>query len=1026
MLNVTMLQTPSVTLDGVPVSFPFKRADALLYYMLVRRSATRQELISLLWESCDEATGLKNLRNTLYTLKKTLGGDFLLSPQKSLVVVNSAWEVDCDYDRFTQRGDFSAYRGPFLQGFAVKHAFSFDEWLDRTREKLHEQYLGRLAQQAQAALEAGDPEEAARLATEYLREDPFDESMAAFLMERLRAARKYSRAAQVYQRLKEQLSEELGVDPLESTTMLYYEIMNQWNDTTQAPGEAEAPQVPVGRETLYAALRAAAGSFAEGAVRRCSQLFIGEVGSGKSELISHFLRWSDLSALLVLRCGCLQSEEGLPLAPWDRILLSLREFIQEEQLSLPVPVQVRLGQAFPLFRSENAWPGGVSARALRQWDQGLEDSLLLLFSAVTRRKKVLLVLEDLQWADEESLRLGDALLRRLEGRGLMTILTARDDLSPSALARLESLEADGLLRRHRLPPLTPEQTEELLRRELGGEVARRMAPQFHRETGGNLYLLTELTQAYRRSGDVEATLQTLGDILMDRLSGLSGAALQVAELISLFSEEVPSRLLLELMDQNDRLLTAGLDELRGRGIILEHHTEGDPTYRFAHQRIRELVYDRLSYSQRQPLHLQAAELLSQGEQPQEGGACRQIARHFQLAGSRLRALEYRIRACDLDSSRAFEPFSPLGGDAPAPRSPEELEEQTQQFLRELSALRREGADSAVLGRLEVATALIQGRIALFQGDSARGSDILGALSGGSIHPDTGVLIRACYLLASSALYRQATEQVERYTATGMRLLERTRDPVQQAQFQRLRGGLFCLQGAYDKSRYYLLEAMDALRGQPRSTAVRLQLAAVYCDYGRVCRQRLEYADACSYYKRALSLLGDLPWPGGVWVYVHYGRAAFALEDHPRARELFQHGYDNAKVSGELWGRTAASAYTAYYQAMEGDYERAAVSLADAQSCQQRLNSPLEGVILHFVSMHIRSRLDLEQRTGSPLAPLLTYSPESYARQGVRLLSSVPSVFEAEQLSQSLRNGIATQQRYRASELYSKNKHFMAE
>ncbi len=43
---------------------------------------------------------------------------------------------------------------------------------------------------------------------------------------------------------------------------------------------------------------------------------------------------------------------------------------------------------------------------MRQWDQGLEDSLLLLFSAVTRRKKVLLVLEDLQWADEESLRLG--------------------------------------------------------------------------------------------------------------------------------------------------------------------------------------------------------------------------------------------------------------------------------------------------------------------------------------------------------------------------------------------------------------------------------------------------------------------------------------------------------------------------------------------------------------------------------------------------------------------------------------------
>ena len=82
MLNVTMLQTPSVTLDGVPVSFPFKRADALLYYMLVRRSATRQELISLLWESCDEATGLKKSpQHLIYAEKDPGGATFSLSPR---------------------------------------------------------------------------------------------------------------------------------------------------------------------------------------------------------------------------------------------------------------------------------------------------------------------------------------------------------------------------------------------------------------------------------------------------------------------------------------------------------------------------------------------------------------------------------------------------------------------------------------------------------------------------------------------------------------------------------------------------------------------------------------------------------------------------------------------------------------------------------------------------------------------------------------------------------------------------------
>ena len=81
MLKITVLRSPSVELNGVPLSFPFKRADALLYYMAVQKSATRQELVALLWEDYDESNGLKQLRNILYHLKKILGGDFLISPQ---------------------------------------------------------------------------------------------------------------------------------------------------------------------------------------------------------------------------------------------------------------------------------------------------------------------------------------------------------------------------------------------------------------------------------------------------------------------------------------------------------------------------------------------------------------------------------------------------------------------------------------------------------------------------------------------------------------------------------------------------------------------------------------------------------------------------------------------------------------------------------------------------------------------------------------------------------------------------------
>ena len=448
-------------------------------------------------------------------------------------------------------------------------------------------------------------------------------------------------------------------------------------------------------------------------------------------------------------------------------------------------------------------------------------------------------------------------------------------------------------------------------------------------------------------------------------------------------------------------------------------------YSFIHQRIRELICSRSSAYQLQPLHRRAAELLSELVPPSEGEGCRQIARHFQLAGDRLRALEYQIRALELDSSRACTPFSLFGGEKPLYKSAKELEEQAQQCQKELSALRREATDPAALTELEQWVTLSLGRIDLFQGNTARGSDRLGGLSG-SLPVEMRVPIQACYLLAYAAIFRQESEQAERYAATGTRLLEWRKDAIWQAQFQRLRGSCFCLRGEYDKSRYYLQEAIDTLERQPRSTGVRLQLAAAYADYGRVCRQVQDYAEACSYFKRALSLLEDGPWPGGVWIYVHYGRAAFLLEDHARAKELFERGYQDAKVTGELWGRTAAAAYTAYYQMLNGDYASAADSLAAAQRTQNILESPLEGTILNFICMQVRHRMELEQRLDLPLAQLVPDSAEDYARKGIRLSSRIPDVFEAERLSLALRDGITTRVRYRAAELYSKNKHYMAE
>ena len=123
-VEVQLFQIPCVKLDGEAVSFPFKRVDALFYYLACQKSATRQELVNLLWEDCSEETGYKNLRHTIYTLRKCLGSDIVLTSPKTEVRLNPEREVVCDFDQVEPQTSQDVDQ--FLRGFTVKNASNFN------------------------------------------------------------------------------------------------------------------------------------------------------------------------------------------------------------------------------------------------------------------------------------------------------------------------------------------------------------------------------------------------------------------------------------------------------------------------------------------------------------------------------------------------------------------------------------------------------------------------------------------------------------------------------------------------------------------------------------------------------------------------------------------------------------------------------------------------------------------------------------------------------------------------------------
>ena len=149
-VQIYVLQTPQILLDGEQVILPYKKAEALLFYMAIEKKATRDQIAALLWDSCDEATAKKNLRHALYTIRKIFHTDLVSSPTRQTLELNPELMFLVDYDAFMEKRDPSLYREELLGGFYIKNAYPYEEWLTMKRGLAKEAFLRAIYEKMQS------------------------------------------------------------------------------------------------------------------------------------------------------------------------------------------------------------------------------------------------------------------------------------------------------------------------------------------------------------------------------------------------------------------------------------------------------------------------------------------------------------------------------------------------------------------------------------------------------------------------------------------------------------------------------------------------------------------------------------------------------------------------------------------------------------------------------------------------------------------------------------------------------------
>lgn len=617
------------------------RARSLLGYLLVHGDAphARQHLAFLLWPDSTEAQARTNLRNVLHTLRRAipeLERILEVTPRtlqrhpearcwvdvtefSSAVEAAEAAEAGSDRMVTALRAAVDLYVGDLLED-------CYDEWLLEERERVRDRYVSALRRLVPALADRGEHAEAIRLGRELARCEPLNEDTYRLLMTLHDAAGDRAGAVRAYHQCASTLQRELGVEPSTATREAYAALMR----SDQAHTDIDVERVGVGRAVFVGRDREWAQLVRcwKNAEAGRSQLVVvsGEAGVGKTRLVEELAAWCAHRGALVAHARAYATEGDVG---YGMVLSWLRSADLAAQLRRADPVDVaelaRLLPELGHLRGSAPAPADDGERRRR-----LHDAVARTVTATDR--STLLLADDAQWSDAQSVQLMHYLVRQATSPLLVVATVRREELEDDhPLAGLVSaLQILDRTTDIRLGRLNRPDTAMLARHLAGTDVDAGYVDELFAETEGNPLFIVESIRAGGGTGDdARALSPKLQAVIGARLRQLSAPTRHLLGVAATVGRGFTAALVGGAARVDDVTLAQALDELWRRGVIREH---GSDAYDFSHGKIRDVAYHQLSPATQRRTHRLLAETLQRLHQGDLDPVSGQVARHYDAAG----------------------------------------------------------------------------------------------------------------------------------------------------------------------------------------------------------------------------------------------------------------------------------------------------------------------------------------------------------------------------------------------------------
>ncbi len=595
----------------------------------------------------------------------------------------------------------------------------YEDWAQRRRDRLRRLYSWLLEQAAQIAIAGAQGQQASEYLRALLEQNQTDESMHRELMLVYARMGRRSEALNQYQLLREALREDFHTAPLPETLELYRAIQAgriapdlagfhqlpaqelavipahvQTRAVSDDPGDEPQPtsrSQPASQEITRETVGTPGNISKVELVGRVEELqhlqqaylstskeqqnifFIsGEAGIGKTRLAREFSSWAEEQQAIVLWSTCYELSGALPYQPLIDMLAAHIRTSETEQLRSTLGLNaVDLAKILPELRIKLPDLPPPEPSGLEVERRNLYNAVSSYIHTLSSEHRLLLVLDDLQWADTATMQLLGYLLRQWASQvtqanviPFVLLLYRADEVHETHPLRslLNTQLRTGQAEELRLRRLKEEEVQQLLVQMAGHEVRTPFSEEIYKHTEGNPFFVGESIRALiaegklKKIGDRWQTTISLAELSLPqsvrllierRLAYLSPECRMTLAYAALLGRQFHSSLLCQARNLSEETIAEHVDEAIRTHILMpldEDANSQDADLLFTHDKIREVLALWLNPLRRRAAHRQIAQAIERYYASRLQTSYSTLAYHYQMAEERTKAVDYLQKA----------------------------------------------------------------------------------------------------------------------------------------------------------------------------------------------------------------------------------------------------------------------------------------------------------------------------------------------------------------------------------------------